>query len=57
MLFFRCSDYPHPLHYAAATNNEPGVITHLINWYGVDMRDERNRTPLMFSALGNKVNN
>lgn len=56
MLFFRCSDYPHPLHYAAATKNEPGVITHLINWYGVDKRDERNRTPLMFSALGNKVN-
>ena len=52
-----CSDdhYPHPLHYAAALGSKPGVLRHLINWYGVDMNDDYSRTPLMFGALGNKV--
>ncbi|XP_019853211.1 PREDICTED: uncharacterized protein LOC109582743 isoform X2 [Amphimedon queenslandica] len=50
-----CSDYPHPLHYQAATKNDAGVIKHLIHWYGVDQLDDRHRTPLMFAALGNKA--
>lgn len=52
---YRCSDYPHPLHFQAATSNVSGVIKHLIHWYGVDQRDDHDRTPIMFAALGNKV--
>lgn len=55
MVEYRYSDYPHPLHFQAATSNQAGVIKHLIHWYGVDQLDERDRTPLMFAALGNKV--
>lgn len=51
----RYTDYPHPLHFAAAIGKEPGVIKNLVNWYGVNVFDERFRTPLMFAAVGNKV--
>lgn len=51
----RYTDYPHPLHFAAAVGKEAGVIKNLVNWYGVNVKDEKYRTPLMFTALGNKV--
>lgn len=55
MSFNRNDSYPHPLHYAVAIGKRSGVLEHLINWYGVDKKDDQNRTPLMFSALNNKV--
>ena len=51
----RYTDYPHPLHFAAAIGKEPGVIKNLVNWFGVNVVDEKDRTPLMFAAVGNKV--
>ena len=51
----RYTEYPHPLHFAAAIGKEPGVLKNLVNWYGVNVVDDKNRMPLMFAAVGNKV--
>ena len=36
---------------AASVGKSPGVLKELIAMFGVDKRDSKNRTPLMFSAL------
>lgn len=51
----RSTNYSHPLHFASAIGKDAGVIEQLVKWFGVDCLDEQGRTPLMFAALGNKV--
>jgi len=50
---FRYKEYQHPLHMASCLGKSPGVLRELIMMFGVDKRDNRDRTPLMFAALGN----
>ncbi len=58
LLFYaiRNNDYPHPLHMAASVGKSPGVMRELMMMFGVDKRDHKNRTPLMFAALSNNKN-
>ncbi len=49
----RTTNYPHPLHMAVAIGKSSGVVRQLVMMFGVNKRDEYNRTPLMFAALGN----
>lgn len=41
---------------AVAVGKSPGVVRQLVMMFGVNKRDEYNRTPLMFAALGNNKN-
>lgn len=41
---------------AVAIGKSPGVVRQLVMMFGVNKRDEYNRTPLMFAALGNNKN-
>jgi len=42
---------PNQLHLASSVGKSPNVLKELIAAFGVDKRDGKNRTPLMFSAL------
>ena len=53
LLHDRTTNYPHPLHMAVAIGKSSGVVRQLVMMFGVNKRDEYNRTPLMFAALGN----
>ena len=41
---------------ASCLGKSPGVLRELIMMFGVDKRDNKDRTPLMFAALGNIKN-
>ena len=38
---------------AVAIGKSPGVVRQLVMMFGVNKKDEFNRTPIMFAALGN----